>query len=250
MTPSTKKMMNKEHRDYYTSQSRKLLRQLDKFMARSRPILINRCGKEAATAIHQETLDEYERLIPQLPYIGGRKNLLTDNLVQSAWALALYRVLQRRGWALEEIGELIHCSLEANLNRIPTFLRHWMGKLPFTRWYRRRQQRSALHSQDREYPGDWVYEFVEDDGETFDLGMDFTECGIVKFFHAQGADELTPYLCNLDYVTYEAMGVGLRRTMTLAWGCEKCDFRYVKGGEVPAAWPPRFVERHCGDHGE
>lgn len=236
------------HNDYYTSQSRKLLKQLDKFLVQSRPILIERCGKEeTATAIHQETLEEYERLIPQIPYVGGRKNPLTDNLIQCVWALALYRVLQRRVWTLEAVGELIHRSVEANLNRIPVFLRRWMGKLAFTGWYRRRQQKSARRSQNREYPGDWIHEFIEGDGEPFDFGVDFVECGIVKFFHAQGADELTPYLCNLDYVMFGAMGVGLRRTMTLAWGCEKCDFRYVKDGEMPAAWPPRFVERHCGD---
>ncbi len=239
--------MHETQNDYYTSQSRKLLKQLDKFLVRVRPILIERCGKEAATAIHQETLAEYERLVPQLPYIGGRKNSLTDNLIQCVWTLALYRTLQRRGWTLEAVGELIYRCTEANINRIPAFLRRWMGKLTFTRWYRRRQQKSARRSQNRKYPGDWVYEFVEGDGESFDFGVDFVECGIVKFFHAQGADELTPYLCHFDYVMSGAMGVGLQRTMTLAWGCEKCDFRYVKDTESPATWPPEFVERRCGD---
>jgi ribosomal protein L37AE/L43A len=65
--------------------------------------------------------------------------------------------------------------------------------------------------------------------------------------NAQDAKELTPYLCNTDYVISKAMGTGLRRTMTLAWGCEKCDFRYVKGGETQDAWLPKFVERQCGE---
>ena len=114
----------------------------------------------------------------------------------------------------------------------------------------RKMQAAARRSQERAYPGDWVYEVIEVDGRTFDLGLDYTECAIEKFVHAQGEDEFTPYLCNIDYVTAGAFRMGLRRTMTLAWGCEKCDFRMKRGGETPTAWPPEFVERHCGKHKE
>jgi hypothetical protein len=236
-----------QRNDYYTLQSDKLLRQFDKFLTRSRPLLAERYGEEVAAEMHREMLTEYERLIPQTPYIGGKKNPLTDNLVQSGWALALYRVVCRRGSTLEEAGELIHLAVQARIDRIPAFLRPWLGMLTFGKRYHRRMQEAARRSQARQYPGDWVWEVIEGDGKTFDLGMDFTECGIVKLLHAQGADELGPYLCNLDYVTMGGMGIGLRRTMTLAWGCKKCDFRLIKGGETPPAWPPRFVERRCGN---
>ncbi len=34
----------------------------------------------------------------------------------------------------------------------------------------------------------------------FDYGLDVTECGIVRFYHAQDADELAPYMCLSDCV--------------------------------------------------
>jgi hypothetical protein len=68
----------------------------------------------------------------------------------------------------------------------------------------------------------------------------------VKFLHAQGADELRPYLCDTDHVMADVMGVAFRRTKTLARGCDRCDFRYSKNGSTTAPWPPRFVERTCG----
>jgi hypothetical protein len=74
-----------------------------------------------------------------------------------------------------------------------------------------------------------VFEYVEGDGTTFDWGRDYVECGIVKFLHSQEADELTPYLCQTDYALFDALGIKLKRTMTLATGCEKCDFRFKKG---------------------
>ncbi len=68
----------------------------------------------------------------------------------------------------------------------------------------------------------------------------------MKYLHAQGADELTPYLCDWDYIMAETVGVQLRRTKTLAWGCDRCDFHMTKNGTTTAPWPPPFVERTCG----
>ena len=73
-----------------------------------------------------------------------------------------------------------------------------------------------------------------------------TQCALVNYLHAQGADELTPYLCDLDYVTFAALGVGLTRTKTLAWGCDRCDFRVTNPGKTTSTWPPSFSERACG----
>lgn len=104
----------------------------------------------------------------------------------------------------------------------------------------------ARRPQQRRYPGGWVAEFVDGTGPPFDFGIDYTECGIVKFLHAQDADELTPYLFHLDYVMWEAAGQQLTRSKTLAWGCDRCDFRTTSPGTTTGAWPPEFVERHCG----
>jgi hypothetical protein len=235
--------------DYYTSRSGKLLDQLDKFLTQSRTLLVERYGEVQAAPMHRETLGEYERLVPDLPYVG-RGNIFTGNLVQSAWALALYRVIRRHGGSLEEAGEVIHRAMEARVNRMPAFLRRLKGKFRLSRWAVRMMRSAARRSQMREYPGDWVFEVVEGDGRAFDVGMDVTECGIVKFLRTHGANELAPYFCNLDYLVYQAAGVELRRTMTLSWGCEKCDFRMVGDGEPMEAWPPRFIEKHCGDPAE
>jgi hypothetical protein len=152
----------------------------------------------------------------------------------------------RHGGTVEETGDLLRRVIEGQLGRIPKAVRHAMGRYRFSRAKIRQFERAARRSQARRYPDDWVFEVVDGDGETFDTGVDFTECGIVKFLHAHGADELTPYLCDLDYVGAEAMGYGLRRTKTLAWGCDRCDFRLTRGTATSAPWPPRFVERTCG----
>ena len=225
----------------------KLVGKFDRILERSGGALVDRFGEETAAVMRGEMLGEYRRLIPEVPYIGGRRNMLSDTLMDMAQPLAIYRVVIRHGGGVEDTGEMLHRVIRAEMERIPKALRHLIGRYRFSRLKIRQFERAARRSQARRYPGDWAFQVVEGDGNTFDTGIDFTECGIVKFLHAKGADELTPFLCDLDYVGAEAMGYGLRRTKTLAWGCDRCDFRLSKHGATSAPWPPRFVERTCGE---
>ena len=106
----------------------------------------------------------------------------------------------------------------------------------------RRRRERAERSQERRYAWDWVYAFVEGDGEEFDYGYDFEECATEKFYRTQGAEEFLPFYCFLDFPKCEQGGLGLRRTMTLAEGGEKCDFRFEEGGKAEQRWPPTFLE--------
>jgi hypothetical protein len=82
----------------------------------------------------------------------------------------------------------------------------------------------ALKSQERRYPDDWVWEYVEGDVVQFDYGRDFLECASQKLYHAHGADEFLPYYCYLEFVTQRTLGWGFMRTQTLAEGYQRCDF--------------------------
>lgn len=217
------------------------VRRFKKFLRRHTELLNSRFGGSEADAIRREMLAEYRPLIPQVPYVGGRRNRYTPGLAMSAWALAIYRVLLRHGGTVQDAGEILHNYAKSSYGRLPRPLRTRMLRPRKTR-----AEKQAKWTQQSPYPGDWLNAIVEGDGRTFDWGIDITECGMVKFFHAQGADELTPYLCDLDYVMAEAAGVGLSRTKTLAWGCDSCDFRWTIPGDTIAAWPPTFSEQRCG----
>ena len=93
-------------------------------------------------------------------------------------------------------------------------------------------RRIAATSQQRRYPEDWVYEVVEGDGSDATMGLDFIECGALKYLEREGAPELTPYLCWVDYPQFAAMGPRLDRTETIAHGGQRCDFRVSRGEPV------------------
>lgn len=223
--------------------TRRLMRQFDRLVPQAS--LVERYG-ESAVAVREEMRQEYRRLLPGVPHIGKDGSPERGSLYYGPMGLAVYRVVQRRGGDLEDAGRLLHECGRAMWQRLPRLLR------PVLRWYLfsglrwRKMTKAARQSQQRRYPEDWVFEMVEGDGETYDFGRDITECGIDKYLRAHDADELTPYLCDWDNIMAETVGLQLRRTKTLAWGCDRCDFRLTKNGSTSAPWPPQFVERTCG----
>jgi hypothetical protein len=91
---------------------------------------------------------------------------------------------------------------------------------------------------ERNYPGDYVFEYIEGNDQDFDYGIDYVECASCKFFEEQGVPELSPYFCAKDKIASEFFGWGLSRSQTLAEGGERCDFRFKKGGKTNLIIPP------------
>jgi len=210
----------------YTSRERLLVVEFGLAARVARKVVAAHYGDRFTDAIAVEARQEYESLIPQLPYIGGRENPLTQIMVAAGMFLALYKPLKAHGQAVEEIGALVYEAVERAYDLFPRSLLRLYGRLSFTRHSLRKARVMALESQQRRYAGDWVYSFVEGDGEEFDYGLDFEECGICKFFQAQGAEEFALSMCRLDFIASDRLGWGLVRTGTIAEGAEKCDFRY------------------------
>jgi len=181
------------------------------------PFLVARYGVDLAHAILRE---EHERLIPQIPYIGGDENPMTRHLVRSTTSLALYKAMSARGKTPEEAGKILHEAVRERVSHLPIS----PAQAPSAEEIRTKRE-EARRSQERRYAGDWVWELVEGDGVEFDYGYDFLECGTQKLYHAQGVAEFLPFYCALDFLTTRASGWELARTGTLAEGYERCDFR-------------------------
>ncbi len=228
--------------NYYTSRKSQLLRSFDKIAKRVRKTLVSSYGDHFTDTIAIDSHREYEALIPQLPYIGGKKNPFTDFVILSAQSLALYRALKKHAKTTDEANTMLWEVFKAVIDTTPRLLSWLYGKWIFTRYYVNRLRKMAAESQKREFSGGYVFTFVEGDGEEFDYGLDFTECATCKFYDAQGESDFTPLACAADYLKSKAFGWGLTRTMTLAKGYEKCDFRHKKG-DATRVTPPDSLKR-------
>ncbi|HEX8992051.1 MAG TPA: L-2-amino-thiazoline-4-carboxylic acid hydrolase [Anaerolineales bacterium] len=222
--------------NYYLAHRGQLLRQFDGYGKHVRPVLLRYLGEPNLETIMAETRREYQNLLPQLPDIGG-KQPFTQFLVFTALWLAVYHVTCARGNTVEEVGELIYEICRAFLHSYPVFLTRLMGGVGFSPRYLLNLQKRAAESRQSKYVDDYIYDFVEADGENFDYGVDYIQCPACKFLTMQGASELAPYLCPVDILYSERLGWGLQRTTTLAEGAPRCDFRFKKGGVTKVRVP-------------
>ena len=226
--------------NWYLQNKPRIMREVKVATPHFRKLFVKAYGKDAGEATANEAMRRFEVLLPDIPYIGGDANHLTKNLYMTAAMLAMYRSLRARGESVEGAARLIYLGTSSFYSGFPLrLLLRWRGRQQFSRRRIDQRRRDAAVSQKRRYPDDWVFSIVEGDGQTFQWGMDYTECGIVKYLNRQGAPELAPYLCWIDYPVFAGMRVKLVRTETIAQGCHRCDFRFSRG--QPVQVEPQFL---------
>ena len=229
-----------ETENWYLANKSKIMRQVRFALRHYRKHFVDAYGKAEGEAIASETLQRFEVLLPDLPDIGGAENTNTKALYMTAAWLAMYRSLQAHGASVEEAARLIYLGTARFFDSVPTrWLMRWQGRRMFRQKRLDQRRHAATISQQRRYPDDWVFEAVEGDGRDFVFGVDYTECGVVKYLAREGAPELAPYLCWIDYPQFAAMHLRLDRTETLAQGGQRCDFRLGRG--QPVQVEPEFL---------
>jgi hypothetical protein len=222
--------------DNYLYRKNQLMKTFDRLLARVKSSVSAWLGEGQAKQFMQEARQEYEALIPRIPYISDNSLMLTFFFPVTRY-LAVYRALQIQGRTLEDAGRLIFLIGTEEARSVPYAGRRLMEALWFSRWFRSLLTKGALRSQQRRYPGGFVLTYVEGDGREFDYGIDYSECANCKFLQAENAFELAPYVCATDKPISELMGWGLTRPKTIADGFQTCGFRFKKGGPTNVPIP-------------
>jgi hypothetical protein len=225
--------------EYYLSRKKEIMERYYDVHARAwEPFLVQSYGRKFAEDVLTETRSQYKEFIPTIPYIGGDENQMTHHLIRSTTGLTLYRVMKARGKTAQEAGKIVYDAVEENVKHILQ-----VPGRELTPELRDKEIELAMKSQERRYPDDWVWEYVEGDGAEFDYGYDFVECGAKKLYHTLDADEFLPYFCYLDFAMARTPGWGFTRTETLAEGFSRCNSRMKKGGVTHRGWPPPFAKQ-------
>ncbi len=225
-------MAAEKEKNYYVKKKRMLMRQFDAALTIGKKILIDYFGVDKFNELSTKTREDFEQLLPQIPYVGGKDNHLTDTLVSAVILLPLIRIFEKEGLDFNEIGKLTYDLYEAFYTFIPPTVDI------FSEEYISQIKEEAKKSKLRKYPDDWVYDFVEGDGETFTWGMDYSECAVHKLYKSQGMEHTIPIVCIADFENARIQGYGLTRTQNIGNGAPICDFRFSKDGTTPKAWPP------------
>ncbi len=238
-------MKKSQEENYYVKNKDKLMKLVLEIINNpqiAKKVLLKHVDQATFERLSEEWIQEFEGLIPQIPYIGGEKNRLTFFLVNGVMSFGFYSVLKRHGKDTREIGHMIY---EITRNYYET-LSKWRKKIARRMYYSNKiQSRFKKSSEERaqlNYPGDFQSVFVEGDGRNLVWGFDYTECANAKFLKSQNALKILPYLCVADYAMFRALGIGFKRTQTIGSGGNVCDFRFMRNYQTPEGWPPEKLE--------
>lgn len=196
-------------------------------------------GDTFASKIVSSARKSFQSMLSDLPYIGGDGiPFATRNLIFGAAVLCFYQEMKSQATCLDEIGKLLFLAMKSLLPPKP--------EAPADAEQVKRlsgvHQNSEAFSSGHPYEFGWQTRFIDGDQRTFVWGVDYTTCGICTLFHQYHAEEFLPYLCFLDLPSYEARGVGIVRSKTLALGGDCCNFRFNLRGESRLEWYPEFYK--------
>lgn len=170
--------------------------------------------------VRQKIHSEYKAIILRASDIGS------DNKLLSSYGLAAYFIgmVRNTGLSNEENIRILEQGM-----RKSRLLKAFMGdsKHYFSEKNMESRRKWSKQTHERKYKNDWVVDVLEKTDD-YEFGLDYTECGVCKLCRDEKCPELAKYLCSLDFMLVEIIGIKLKRTMTLADGCEKCDFRFIK----------------------
>lgn len=180
------------------------------------------------TNFRQETMDEFEIVLGQMPYVGGEQSRMTDFFMRLLGFMALGRVLRRHGLPAKVIGDIEVETYKAQLLLTPEAERLKAGRQFMSPENKALVREQAASSREQKYSGDFVYDFVEPGpNDRFEFGINYRACGFCKFAAAYGDKDILPNICGLDFAAYETRGIRLERTQTLAGGATHCNFRFT-----------------------
>ena len=210
---------------------KKLLKSFDRTARLMETTLTQRYGKELAEKLYTDAREEYEKIIPEIPFVKGpRAKALNAFLLITAQELAVFKTMKKHGKSPGEAWELCHVALRLRMGEYSKIRRWLLKKLMFSGFLLRRVKMRAEKNVQMKV-GDFEIRYIIGNGKEFDWGVDYVKCGNFNFLKAQGAEEFAPYVCMSDIALGDALEWGLIRTHTIADGYETCDFRFKKDCE-------------------
>ncbi|MCP4755543.1 MAG: L-2-amino-thiazoline-4-carboxylic acid hydrolase [Proteobacteria bacterium] len=221
--------------DYYRLNHQRFMGSFLETADKALGYLSERYGDDVAQKICDDARREFEKLLPELPYLGGDEGEGTKWIFIAGCTISFFRPMKARDYTAKETGRMMYDLYMEQLNATPEDDLKRQGAIRFTKEYIEGTKAWA-DSPTKRFEKDFVASFVPGDGDSFDYGLDFHYCPCVEYFKDQDAGELAPYFCLLDFPDSQRMGTGLIRTKTLAQGDDICNFRHKKDRQVLQDW--------------
>ncbi len=114
--------MKNGNSDYYVSQKKKLLKGFDKVAQRATKCLIKNYNEDFARTVIEKTREKFEQIIPDIPYIGGKRNQFTPVMIINGWIISFHRAMVGYGKTTEESIKICCETADDYMRSLPGFL--------------------------------------------------------------------------------------------------------------------------------
>ena len=171
----------------------------------------------------KRVLAEYRAIVERTPGIGRMKdNMFVMTMYAAAFLIALYKMADGKMNA-EQLKGLVRAEAFC-----PLMVKAKQGKSAFTEKEIAARTRQSQWSRDhiQQHPMNWFYYFEAVPGKE-EYFITHKQCGICKLTKQEHCEEITRYLCMMDYYTFEMQGAVLDRTKTLGYGDDECNFHLM-----------------------
>ena len=201
------------------------------YIKKLKPVMIKylteRFGAAKGASVWRRTIEIAQRYWDETAYIGGRENILADNLYMSEILFAAVEACGRDfpGEDILRLGdELMVCKIRKLSSVVNA------SKLVNRRWVRRLVE-SVYGSYIKkcvilDWGNTWNIE-INPYGHTEGVAWRFTSCPLAEFAKAHDLLPWAKYLCQMDHRMAEAAGCRLIRKHTLVAGDDECDYWIV-----------------------
>ncbi len=210
------------------SKENKILKSYGKLSKKAESILLEVYDKDTVTEIIIKTEEQYKNIIPRLPYIGGKNNVMTPIIEFNGWIISFYKAMNQKGFDATVVAYIARAVFLSIFNKIPKPIGALIGKVPFTGAGIKFFKKQAEKSQLKQYPEDFVYtiEVIKKEGKEVEVEFEFLECAVHKFYQAEDAEALKVF-CNFgDPIYSQRFEMGVNADHTFAQGCHTCRLNY------------------------
>lgn len=230
--------------EYYAKKAPQLKKGMFAMLKHIKPETERIFGKSFDEAFEEIWSVYHDQFLENFPYIGGDRISGTRNLTGAYYFAAFGRAARPYGLELEEWGRLSTECYHRFFASKPKLMR-LLARLLFAhaglvnKALRKKDAKNRANAA--EYPGSFETA-VQEPTEDYPVIYHNLVCPLYSFARKMGCEEYMPYICNLDYVMFSALGIPLYREKTLADGDDYCDFKMKKDAAIPGFWPPHVLD--------
>lgn len=165
----------------------------------------------------------YREIVARTPSVGSmRENEFAMTLYAGCFFMALHQAERE-----QMTDELVQGLIKA-VSYCPVMTLAKKGRSAFTERDMKSKARQAewCRAHIGEYPINWYFYFDKVEGKD-EFFVTHKQCAICKLTRQEGCEEVTKYLCAMDYYAYDLQGAVLDRTKTLGYGDDECNFHVM-----------------------